>query len=93
MPRCHPQCKSKVVLESICKSCHEIKECFRNQGDFDKYFEDVRFFHHYTAQHSTNTLTPMFHLILSSSFLVKQSEVLSGRFHLSERVIFQYTKL
>ncbi|CAB3231361.1 unnamed protein product [Arctia plantaginis] len=42
-PRCHPQCKSKVVLESICKSCHEMKECFRNEGDFDKYFEDEEF--------------------------------------------------
>ncbi|XP_075991975.1 uncharacterized protein LOC142987236 [Anticarsia gemmatalis] len=42
-PRCHPQCKSKVVLDSICTSCHAMKDCFRNEENFDKYFEDEEF--------------------------------------------------
>ncbi|XP_026737985.1 uncharacterized protein LOC113501149 isoform X2 [Trichoplusia ni] len=42
-PRCHPDCKSKVVLDSICNSCHVIKECFKNEEEFEKYFEDEEF--------------------------------------------------
>ncbi|KAF9811961.1 hypothetical protein SFRURICE_021318 [Spodoptera frugiperda] len=42
-PRCHPDCKSKVVLESICNSCHAIKECLKDEEEFDKYFDDEDF--------------------------------------------------
>ncbi|CAH0726451.1 unnamed protein product, partial [Brenthis ino] len=42
-PRCQPECKSKVVLESICNSCHAIKECLKNEQAFDKYFVEEEF--------------------------------------------------
>ncbi|CAG4973132.1 unnamed protein product [Colias eurytheme] len=42
-PRCHPNCKSKVVLESICESTHAIKECLKNEEAFEKYFQDEEF--------------------------------------------------
>ncbi|XP_047042420.1 uncharacterized protein LOC124646339 [Helicoverpa zea] len=42
-PRCHPDCKSKVVLDSICDSCNAIKECLKNEEGFDKYFDDEEF--------------------------------------------------
>nr|XP_034827382.1 uncharacterized protein LOC117984821 isoform X2 [Maniola hyperantus] len=41
--RCHPNCKSKVVLESICNSCHAMKECLKNDEHFEKYFEEEEF--------------------------------------------------
>ncbi|XP_046961645.1 uncharacterized protein LOC124531200 [Vanessa cardui] len=41
-PRCHPDCKSKVVLDSICNSCHVIKNCFKDEI-FQKYFEEEEF--------------------------------------------------
>ncbi|XP_061706932.1 uncharacterized protein LOC133517608 [Cydia pomonella] len=42
-PRCHPNCKSKVVLESICNSCQTIKECFQNNPKYEKYFDEEEF--------------------------------------------------
>ncbi|KAH9635051.1 hypothetical protein HF086_004405 [Spodoptera exigua] len=42
-PRCHPDCKSKAVLDSICNSCHAIKECLKNEEEFDKFFDDEEF--------------------------------------------------
>lgn len=42
-PRCHPDCKSKVVLESICNSCHAMKRCLKNEEQFEKYFTDEDF--------------------------------------------------
>ncbi|XP_063839274.1 uncharacterized protein LOC135088353 isoform X2 [Ostrinia nubilalis] len=42
-PRCHPDCKSKVLLESICTSCHAIKECLKDDPNFDKYFAEEDF--------------------------------------------------
>ncbi|XP_059059305.1 uncharacterized protein LOC131852628 [Achroia grisella] len=43
MPKCHPDCKSKVILESICSSCHMMKECLKNNRQFEKYFEEEEF--------------------------------------------------
>ncbi|XP_026756969.2 uncharacterized protein LOC113516706 [Galleria mellonella] len=42
-PKCHPNCKSKMLLESICTSCHMIKECLKNDSQFEKYFEEEEF--------------------------------------------------
>ncbi|XP_039764893.1 uncharacterized protein LOC120637237 isoform X1 [Pararge aegeria] len=42
-PRCHPNCKSKVVLESICNSCHAMKECLKGDENFEKYFAAEEF--------------------------------------------------
>ncbi|KAG6444045.1 hypothetical protein O3G_MSEX003181 [Manduca sexta] len=42
-PRCHPDCKSKILLESICTSCHAMKECLKNNEEFEKYFEEEEF--------------------------------------------------
>ncbi|XP_050362282.1 uncharacterized protein LOC126781369 [Nymphalis io] len=42
-PKCHPDCKSKVVLDSICNSCHVIKNCFKDEENFQKYFEEEEF--------------------------------------------------
>ncbi|XP_063375937.1 uncharacterized protein LOC134663496 [Cydia fagiglandana] len=42
-PRCHPNCKSKEVLESICNSCQTIKECFQNNPQYEKYFSEEEF--------------------------------------------------
>ncbi|CAH2104942.1 unnamed protein product [Euphydryas editha] len=42
-PRCHPDCKSKMVLDSICDSCHAIKECFKDDDNFQKYFGEEEF--------------------------------------------------
>ncbi|XP_063358822.1 uncharacterized protein LOC134648263 [Cydia amplana] len=42
-PRCQPNCKSKVVLESICNSCQTIKECFQNNPTYEKYFDEEEF--------------------------------------------------
>ncbi|XP_073941422.1 uncharacterized protein [Choristoneura fumiferana] len=42
-PRCHPNCKSRVVLESICTSCHHMKSCLGRDSTFDKYFEEEEF--------------------------------------------------
>nr|XP_026487535.1 uncharacterized protein LOC113394438 [Vanessa tameamea] len=42
-PRCHPDCKSKVVLDSICNSCHVIKNCFKDDEIFQKYFDEEEF--------------------------------------------------
>ncbi|XP_063529625.1 uncharacterized protein LOC134740902 [Cydia strobilella] len=42
-PRCHPNCKSKVVLESICNSCQSIRECFQNNPKYEKYFDEEEF--------------------------------------------------
>ncbi|XP_045778814.1 uncharacterized protein LOC123876523 [Maniola jurtina] len=42
-PRCHPNCKSKVVLESICNSCHAMRECLKNDENFEKYFDEEEF--------------------------------------------------
>ncbi|XP_063617910.1 uncharacterized protein LOC134790860 [Cydia splendana] len=42
-PRCHPNCKSKEVLESICNSCQTIKECFQNNPQYEKYFYEEEF--------------------------------------------------
>ncbi|XP_032510737.2 uncharacterized protein LOC116765380 [Danaus plexippus] len=42
-PRCHPDCKSKLVLDSICSSCHGMKECLRNDVAHEKYFDEEEF--------------------------------------------------
>ncbi|XP_052747147.1 uncharacterized protein LOC112058599 [Bicyclus anynana] len=42
-PSCHPKCKSKVVLESICDSCHAMKDCLKNDDNFEKYFIEEEF--------------------------------------------------
>ncbi|KAM3962808.1 uncharacterized protein ACR2FA_003192 [Aphomia sociella] len=42
-PKCHPDCKSKVLLETICSSCQVMKECLKNDSNFEKYFEEEEF--------------------------------------------------
>ncbi|VVC97304.1 uncharacterized protein LOC126979905 isoform X1 [Leptidea sinapis] len=42
-PQCHPGCKSKVVLESICSSCHAVKECIRKEESLQKYYQEEEF--------------------------------------------------
>ncbi|CAK1603444.1 unnamed protein product [Parnassius mnemosyne] len=39
-PRCHPDCKSRKLLESICTSCQAMKECLKNNENFEKYLEE-----------------------------------------------------
>ncbi|KAJ8726157.1 hypothetical protein PYW07_000855 [Mythimna separata] len=43
VPRCHPDCKSKVVLDSICNSSHIMKSCLKNEPQLEKYFTDEEF--------------------------------------------------
>ncbi|XP_049888050.1 uncharacterized protein LOC126382202 isoform X2 [Pectinophora gossypiella] len=40
-PRCHPDCKSKVILESITTSCDAIKECLKADESLEKYFMEA----------------------------------------------------
>lgn len=42
-PRCHRDCKSKVLLDSISKSCHAMRECLKENQTFEKYFQEVFF--------------------------------------------------
>ncbi|RVE54655.1 hypothetical protein evm_000776 [Chilo suppressalis] len=39
-PRCHPNCMSKVLIDSICSSCHAINDCLKCDPNFDKYFAE-----------------------------------------------------
>ncbi|CAF4870924.1 unnamed protein product [Pieris macdunnoughi] len=39
-PSCQPECKSKLILESVCASCHAIRECLKNDEAFEKYFQE-----------------------------------------------------
>ncbi|KAG7311751.1 hypothetical protein JYU34_002810 [Plutella xylostella] len=42
-PRCHPDCKSKVLLDSIQASCCAMRECLRNDEKCSKYFVEEEF--------------------------------------------------
>ncbi|GBP33665.1 hypothetical protein EVAR_16701_1 [Eumeta japonica] len=43
VPRCHPACKSKTILESLCKTSATMKGCLKQDGDFQKYFDQEEF--------------------------------------------------
>ncbi|XP_013200391.1 uncharacterized protein LOC106142978 [Amyelois transitella] len=42
-PKCHPDCKSKLVLDSICNSCGAMQECLKNDSAFGSYFQEEEF--------------------------------------------------
>ncbi|XP_026323901.1 uncharacterized protein LOC113233118 [Hyposmocoma kahamanoa] len=42
-PRCHPDCKSKIILESITNSCEAMKECLKEGEDLEKFFIEDEF--------------------------------------------------
>ncbi|CAG9784620.1 unnamed protein product [Diatraea saccharalis] len=37
-PRCHPDCRSKALIDSLCISCQAINECLKCDPNCDKYF-------------------------------------------------------
>ncbi|XP_013133930.1 PREDICTED: uncharacterized protein LOC106099810 [Papilio polytes] len=39
-PRCHPDCKSKRILETICTSCQAMKDCLKNSEKMEHFFEE-----------------------------------------------------
>ncbi|XP_022116481.2 uncharacterized protein LOC110994244 isoform X2 [Pieris rapae] len=39
-PSCQPECKSKLILETVSASCHAIRECLKNDETFEKYFQE-----------------------------------------------------
>ncbi|XP_072937333.1 uncharacterized protein [Epargyreus clarus] len=45
--RCHPSCHSKLLLESICSSCSVMKDCLKNNKEFEKFLreEDIETIH------------------------------------------------
>ncbi|XP_053602226.1 uncharacterized protein LOC128670520 [Plodia interpunctella] len=42
-PKCHPDCKSKLVLETLCNSCSAMEECLKNDNNFSAFFQEEEF--------------------------------------------------
>lgn len=40
-PRCHPDCKSQLLLNTISNSCSTMRECLKENKKFEKYFQEA----------------------------------------------------
>ncbi|KAL4715169.1 hypothetical protein ACJJTC_012216 [Scirpophaga incertulas] len=96
-PRCNPNCKSKIVVDSLCNSCQAIKECLKCDPSCDKYFveEDI-YTSHWPCERCTEILKSIkmfWHIITEKIFGISTCKEFEGVQDIQSADVQSVTKL